>query len=473
MAVVLVVVLLLTAIGGTLAYLTDTEEAVNTFTVGDVDIQLLESRFYTNNETKTPDEIRKDAATYPQYLAEVGNLVVPGDVFNKCIYVDNTGKNDAYYRVRMIVTRDQFNSFYFYENTSRLEESYFTKGIIAHYADGTTKDYSACCNAITGKTDFTNIKADTNWTKLEYIYTCTEILEAGKLAEYSPVYQFRMKKELDNEDLEGLKTNTDILVYADAIQAKGFADATAAFAAFDKQEGKPPVDGKPDSSDTEFVPSTVVSNLADLNAAFSNPEVSKVIMNGGIYTDPIDVPESKNLVVDDADIDTSDGYDICVSAGKNASITLNDGSFVAFEHTHVIDAQAEGSNVTVNGGTYEGNYLATVASNAKVTVNGGVFATASYPGTVLVMSTEDTNTSVVTITGGTFYSEAICDNPVKVNITGGTFYLTKGFTNYPAVPLYEYITISGGTFNIDPSAYLADGYTATQNAEDMWVVSAY
>ncbi len=236
LTLVLVLALALTAIGGTLAYFTDTESATNTFTVGSVDIQLLESQYYTNTVTASADDIRASAENYQDYLAEVGKNVVPGRKFNKCIYVDNTGNNNLYFRVRMFVTRDQFNSFYFNENTTRLEEGYFTKSVVAHYADGTTKDYSADKKADGVSTDFTNIKADAAWTKLEYIYTCTKILEAGKLAEYSPVDFFMMKYDLDNEDVESLKSDTNIVVYADAIQAEGFETAEKAFAAFDKQE---------------------------------------------------------------------------------------------------------------------------------------------------------------------------------------------------------------------------------------------
>ncbi len=240
-SLLLIVALLATAvIGGTLAYFTDTESATNTFTVGSVDIQLLESQYYTNVDTASDEDIRNSAENYDAYLAEQGKNVVPGREFNKSIYIDNTGNNAAYVRVRMFVTRNQFNSFWFYENNTALNNGELTKAIVAHYADGSTLPMA----------DIDAVKADGNWVKLEYIYTYTEALVAGDLTDISPVWKYKMK-DLDNEDVHNFtEDDLKIEVYADAIQAEGFESAEAAFAAFVGQEGSAPVDGTPDKSDT-------------------------------------------------------------------------------------------------------------------------------------------------------------------------------------------------------------------------------
>ncbi len=270
LSLVLVVVLLVTAVSGTLAYFTDTEEATNVFTVGSVDIRLLESQYYTNVDTASDADIRNSAENYQAYLAEAGKNVVPGREFNKAIYIDNVGDSPAYVRVRMIVTRDQFNSFYFTENTTALEDGTLVKGIIAHYPGGGTRDYS---EYVSGQnTDFTAIKADAFWTSLEYVYTYTAPLAAGDLTDVSPVWKFTMKN-LDNEDVVKLKANTSILVYADAIQSEGFADYKAAFAAFADQ--KDLIQGNVDTWDgtaaSDFGPEedgTYVINSAEDFAAF-------------------------------------------------------------------------------------------------------------------------------------------------------------------------------------------------------------
>ncbi len=221
LAAALVLALALVAVGTTLAYFTDTKEAENTFTIGSVAIDLLESQYYTNVDTASDADIRASAENYQNYLSQAGKNVVPGREFMKAIYVDNTGKNDAYVRVRLVVTANQFKSFYFTENTTALESGAMVKTIIGH--KGTTEIPYA---------DVAAAKADiANWDTLEYIYTYTAPLAAGDLTDLSPVWKFTMKHDLDNEDVTALET--DIPVYADAIQAEGFDTAAAAFEAFD------------------------------------------------------------------------------------------------------------------------------------------------------------------------------------------------------------------------------------------------
>ena len=113
-AICLCVALLAVAIvGATLAYFTDTKSATNTFTVGNVKINLIESRFHregndnsgdtsipdpthkvtaddgmeyvtTGHTMFTDDEIKADAETYQaDYLAVKGENMVPGRNFAK------------------------------------------------------------------------------------------------------------------------------------------------------------------------------------------------------------------------------------------------------------------------------------------------------------------------------------------------------------------------------------------------------
>lgn len=83
-------------IGGTLAYFTDTDDATNTFTVGNVKIVLDESQATKGNDNKwTSDkDVRVDKNTYEN--------IYPGAVLPKDPTIHNTGKNDAY--VRLVVT---------------------------------------------------------------------------------------------------------------------------------------------------------------------------------------------------------------------------------------------------------------------------------------------------------------------------------------------------------------------------------
>ncbi len=213
------------------------------------------------------------------------------------------------------------------------------------------------------------------------------------------------------------------------------------------------------------------SSSSNLSTLLNTDGVKTVTLTGGNFSDVISVPNEKELVVENVALNTSAGYGIGISAGANSNLILNGGSFTAYEMAHVIDAQAKGSKVTVNGGSYEGNFLFSVDQDATAIVNDCTFATESYPATAIAMTTSDNITANITINGGTFYSDAICNNFIKINITGGIFYLNS-ISNSPTLITKEHIIITGGTFSVDPTAYLADGYTATQNGDSMWVVSA-
>lgn len=73
----------------------------------------------------------------------------------------------------------------------------------------------------------------------EYIFVRTEPLEAGKMTEWNVWNFIGISADATAADIQkavdaGAITENgfDVLVYADAIQAEGFADAAAAFAAF-------------------------------------------------------------------------------------------------------------------------------------------------------------------------------------------------------------------------------------------------
>ncbi len=223
------------------------------------------------------------------------------------------------------------------------------------------------------------------------------------------------------------------------------------------------------NTNTATSTSVSVNSSTELNTAFETSD-SVTVVGGTVTDDNLTVPEGKELIIKDVSLDTSDNYGIGVSVGKNASLILNGGTYKAFGYSQVIDAQAEGSEVTVNGGSYDGNYLLFVNNDAKATINDCTFATPELPATVIATQDSDGSPSI-RINGGTFYSEAICNNIIDIAITGGTFYI-DAISDYPSVVTSENIIITGGAFTVDPTAYLADGFTATQNADNMWIVSA-
>ena len=249
-------------VGASLAYFTDTKSATNTFTVGNVKIDLIESRYHregndNSGDTSIPDptqtasgmkyvtdghkaftddEIKADAAKYSEYIAERGKNMVPGRNFAKCPYVVNTGANDAYVRIRVMIPHDGdvdnggiINAMFCSTATSSGE---FQQG-----ANGENWPVVE----MNGYTDENGLKYDV------YTYTRTEPLKAGAMTEWNVWNFVGIGKNVTNADIEKaiekkvITTATDgtmslnVLVQADAIQAEGFADAAAAWTAFAAQ----------------------------------------------------------------------------------------------------------------------------------------------------------------------------------------------------------------------------------------------
>ena len=256
-------------VGASLAYFTDTKSATNTFTVGNVKIDLIESKFHregndNSGDTSIPDpthkviaddgmkyvttghtmftdaEIKADAETYADdYLAVKGENMVPGRGVAKCPYVVNTGANDAYVRIRVMIPSAANNDFVTVENGGVITNQWCTTSML-------------CGEFQSG--------AQTGWPVIEkgvvkngvtydvYTFTRTEPLKAGAMTEWN-VWNFigvdktatsaDIQKALDAGAITVVGTDgaqvmaLNVLVEADAIQADGFANATAAWKAFD------------------------------------------------------------------------------------------------------------------------------------------------------------------------------------------------------------------------------------------------
>ena len=236
------------AVGATMAYLTDTKNAKNTFTVGDVKIELLESSLHrenagvangatstselwsdvekegSNNQSKykagdtfyTDAQIEANAAEYNCTNVQL----IPGRSYHKMPYVKNIGKNDAYIRIRVMIPADL--------DTAILNSSMYTSSAMDKKEFTMAYDNS-------GEVEREGVKYNV------YTFTRIDPLQVGELTYWNVWGTIHMDTDVTNEDLEKLfgegKPYADgtfpVLVEADAIQAEGFANATAAFAAFD------------------------------------------------------------------------------------------------------------------------------------------------------------------------------------------------------------------------------------------------
>ena len=237
------------AVGGSLAYLTDTKTAKNTFTIGNVKIQLLESSLHRENAGvandatstselwsdvdklgtgntspyKAGDTFYTDAqieANAAEYTCEDVKLN-PGQSYHKMPYVKNIGANDAYIRIRVMIPADL--------DTSILNSSMYTSTAMINKEFTMAYDNS-------GTVERDGVKYNV------YTFTRIDPLAPGALTYWNVWGTIHMDTDATSEELEALfgegkpyaNGKFPVLVEADAIQADTFANATEAFAAFEK-----------------------------------------------------------------------------------------------------------------------------------------------------------------------------------------------------------------------------------------------
>lgn len=238
----------LAAIGATFAYLTSTDSVTNTFTVGNVKIDLIESSLHRENagvangatsdselwsnvnkegtgntsKYKAGDTFYTDAqieANAAEYKCENVKLL-PGESYHKMPYVKNIGTESAYIRIRVMIPADL--------DTAILNSSMYTSSAMLKKEFTMAYDNS-------GTVERGNVKYNV------YTFTRIDRLAAGEMTYWNVWGTIHMDSDTTGEELaeffgEGKAYANGVfpvLVEADGIQADGFADATAAWAAFD------------------------------------------------------------------------------------------------------------------------------------------------------------------------------------------------------------------------------------------------
>ena len=244
-----VALLAVAVVGASLAYFTDTKSATNTFTVGNVKIDLIESRYHrqgsgSSGDTSIPaptqtasgmdyvangstiftdEEIKADAAKYSDYIGERGKNMVPGKNIAKSPYVINTGANDAYIRIRVMIPADL--------DTAVLNSSMYTSSAMSQ------KEFTMAIDQ-TGTMEREGVKYNV------YTFTRIDPLAPNEMTYWNVWGTIHMDTTVTSAQSEALFGENGpypngvfpVLVEADAIQAEGFADASAAWTAFDAQK---------------------------------------------------------------------------------------------------------------------------------------------------------------------------------------------------------------------------------------------
>lgn len=242
----LVAVLAVTAIGGaTLAYFTDTDTQKNTFTTGNVAIDLWEN-FGSNSGI---EKLIPAVGSAQQDTLKNG--------INKEVYVGNTGSEDAYVRVHIAIPQVLDNgdpSFNADENV--LHFNYAPESVGEGMWDWTN---SASDGKYEGtpynyyETEIDDIKYNV------YVVTYTSALEYKEVTAEA-ITQVYLDSKVTNEDITKIKKtlgdNWYIYVVAEGCQTEGFANAYDALNASFGVPGSYNVDFKAASEGNTFMDKT-------------------------------------------------------------------------------------------------------------------------------------------------------------------------------------------------------------------------
>lgn len=259
LSVCLVAVVAVMAIAGaSLAYFTDTDDATNVFTVGGVDIKLVEQQRDGEGglESFENDKVLMPIVGSAEGEKDEYGLPTANNYVDKIVTVENTGKSAAFVRVLVAIPSalqgdNAAAEVLHWDNGNKFTAA----GDYDTAADPqpSNEDYAEkCVFAKEGQTTIGDIEYDI------YSFTYTDALAAGDTTEYASLVGFYLDKNLDArvitsevgsekveiteyfvKDANGgettiefdLSKGVNVPVYAQAVQAAGFDSAADAFAA--------------------------------------------------------------------------------------------------------------------------------------------------------------------------------------------------------------------------------------------------
>ncbi len=507
------------AIGGTLAYLTSTDDDVNVMTLGNVSIaqheyqrvqnadgtyEMVTSQKYGEGYKLQPFTQAKPL--YPATGAITGwGKIVPFDqikgasgsqavfaglnnVQDKFVLVENTGKSDAY--VRTLIA---------------LEYGSNEKDIIG-ISTGDFWTWNGIGIVEIDKNNYYLFEAIYKGSSSRHI---GGVLPAGEYT-YNSLGQVYLKNEATNDDCEALDGNKngtyDILVFSQAVQVKGFESPDDAFNAVNPITDETTVQ----KSAAEIALDAAFGDITTENHPWSGKTVDW--LHAGMIYNAVDMHKSttnSGTFILGSDIKTSDygddarygwGYEYIVRKGADYTLDLNGKTIVH----DTINENANNDALTYllvvnNAGT-----KLTIEGDGKIYSNnskGYTCAVQGKDGTLITINDGDYQVdngiavwagagAHIVINGGSFVNgncktdhELIYSSGGIIDIYGGFFHNTDG--NY-TLNIEDrnratgFINVYGGTYvNFDPSTggqdpnniKVADGYkvvSETQANGDVW-----
>lgn len=324
-------------VGGTMAYLQDTDADVNVMTLGNVYITQNEQEYNAAGELV---EFTQDKPLYP-YVGQLGwknKEVADGayrqftmnNVVDKYVTVTNTGKSDAYVRTFIALEMGDYTV-----------EEFEMIGVSINAENG--GEFKFPGTWVWGE-DFV-VEIDGN----NYYVMVAEHQDALAPGETTipSLNQIYLKNTAGNEEVEKLDGNGngkyDVLVLSQAVQTQGFADANESGSAADEALneafpygtekaatvagwfGEAEVGTPGDKLDTNNPPK-FISNVEELKTA---------VENGGTYILTEDINTTETLNVTEELYLNLNGHTLTASVFEaKADTTMVDGTFVHGKSTY-------------------------------------------------------------------------------------------------------------------------------------------
>ncbi len=220
------------AVGGTLAYLTDTDEDVNVMTVGKVKIDQLEyerENVETENGDATVQEFHDNKPLYPA-VTEDGFNYVPGDSYVDWEQIGKDGYTSEIWDPSKI--NNEVDKMVFVKNKGDWDA--YVRTVLAFEAGNytTLDEFNAKMHLNLNTTDYTWqwSEAPVEIGGAKYfvaVATYNEILTPGALTEIS-LSQIALDSSATNDDVAAFGETYQVLVQSQAVQAAGFDSASDA-----------------------------------------------------------------------------------------------------------------------------------------------------------------------------------------------------------------------------------------------------
>ena len=312
------------AVGGTLAYLTDTDEDVNVMTVGQVKIDQLEYErvdVETNGDDAKVQEFHDNKPLYPAVTDKDFNYT-PGSS-----YVDweQIGKEDYTSPIwDPTKINNEQDKMVFVKNKGDFDA--YVRTVFGFEANGyTLEQFKKLFHLNLNETDWTwewTEAVDINGTN--YILataTYNKVLKPGAITEIS-LSQIALDSSATNADIEGFGDTYQILVQSQAVQTAGFDNADSALtAAFGKVPPSPFLNDNPNKG------IDVKTAIHYLNGNVSGEKITTKVTNVifGLNKEYTDVVNNYKPVVVDVEQDIpADAYYVKNGSNYNVYILSDD-----------------------------------------------------------------------------------------------------------------------------------------------------